>query len=96
MLAGLYRFSARGASGQRQGFLREDLVEWAKRRFDAEITIAKDGRTVNGKSMMGVMTLAAEQGSSIEVTTCGPQAAEAMQAIRELVEAGFHLNENDG
>ena len=38
VLAGLYRFSARGAGGQRQGFLREDLVEWAKRRFDAELT----------------------------------------------------------
>ncbi len=39
MLAGLYRFSARGAGGERQGFLREDLVEWAKRRFDAELTV---------------------------------------------------------
>jgi preprotein translocase subunit SecA len=39
VLAGLYRFSARGAGGQRQGFLREDLVEWAKRRFDAELTV---------------------------------------------------------
>jgi preprotein translocase subunit SecA len=39
VLAGLYRFSARGAGGQRQGFLREDLVEWAKRRFDAELTL---------------------------------------------------------
>jgi preprotein translocase subunit SecA len=39
VLAGLYRFSSRGAGGQRQGFLREDLVEWAKRRFDAELTL---------------------------------------------------------
>ncbi len=39
VLAGLYRFSAHGAGGQRQGFLREDLVEWAKRRFDAEISL---------------------------------------------------------
>jgi preprotein translocase subunit SecA len=39
VLAGLYRFSARGAGGQRQGFLREDLVEWAKRRFDADLTL---------------------------------------------------------
>jgi preprotein translocase subunit SecA len=39
VLAGLYRFSARGASGERQGFLREDLVEWAKRRFDAELSV---------------------------------------------------------
>jgi preprotein translocase subunit SecA len=39
VLAGLYRFSARGSGGQRQGFLREDLVEWAKRRFDADLTL---------------------------------------------------------
>jgi preprotein translocase subunit SecA len=39
VLAGLYRFSARGAGGERQGFLREDLVEWAKRRFNAELTL---------------------------------------------------------
>jgi preprotein translocase subunit SecA len=39
VLAGLYRFSARGAGGQRHGVLREDLVEWAKRRFDAELTL---------------------------------------------------------
>jgi preprotein translocase subunit SecA len=39
VLAGLYRYSARGAGGQRQGFLREDLVEWAKRRFGAELSL---------------------------------------------------------
>ena len=39
VLAGLYRFSARGSAGQKQGFLREDLVEWARRRFDAELTV---------------------------------------------------------
>ena len=39
MLAGLYRFSTRGASGEKQGFQREELVEWAKRRFDAELDL---------------------------------------------------------
>src|SRR4051794_11161563 len=39
VLAGLYRFSAQGSGGQRQGFLREDLVEWAKHRFGAEISL---------------------------------------------------------
>jgi phosphocarrier protein HPr len=58
--------------------------------FDAEVSISKDGETVNGRSIMGVMMLAAEQGSRIEVATRGPQAAEALEAIRALVEAGFH------
>jgi preprotein translocase subunit SecA len=39
VLAGLYRFSIRGAGGQKQGFQREDLVEWAKRRFGAELSL---------------------------------------------------------
>jgi phosphocarrier protein HPr len=65
------------------------LVQTAN-RFEAEVAIAKDGQSVNGRSIMGIMMLAAEQGSTIDVTTSGPQAAEAMEAIRELVEAGFH------
>ena len=55
--------------------------------------IAKDGQVVNGRSIMGVMMLAAEQGSNIEVTTTGPQAEESLAAISALVEAGFNLNE---
>jgi phosphocarrier protein len=65
------------------------LVETAD-RFDAEVTIAKDGQVVNGRSIMGVMMLAAEQGSSIEVVTSGRQAREALAAIRALVAAGFN------
>jgi phosphotransferase system HPr (HPr) family protein len=42
---------------------------------------------------MGVMTLAATQGSRIEVVASGPQAAEALGAIRDLVEARFHEGE---
>ena len=59
-------------------------------RFDAEVTVAKDGQVVNGRSIMGVMMLAAEQGSRIEVATTGPQATEALAAIRELIEARFN------
>jgi phosphocarrier protein len=65
------------------------LVE-AAGQFDAEVSISKDGQTVNGKSIMGVMTLAAAQGSFIEVITQGPQAAQALEAIRALVDAKFH------
>jgi phosphocarrier protein HPr len=59
-------------------------------RFDAEVMIAKDGEVVNGRSIMGVMMLAAEQGSDIEVTTSGPQGGAALDAIRALVDARFH------
>jgi phosphocarrier protein len=58
--------------------------------FDAEVMVTKDGQTVSGRSIMGVMTLAATQGSTIEVVTRGPQAAEALAAIRALLVAKFN------
>ena len=68
------------------------FVETAK-LFDAEVIVGKDGQVVNGRSIMGVMMLAAEQGSRIEVTATGPQADEALQALTELVAARFHEDE---
>jgi len=65
------------------------LVQTAN-RFDAEVLVGKDGQVVSGRSIMGVMTLAATQGSTIEVVTRGPQAAEALDAIRALVAAKFN------
>ncbi len=65
------------------------LVQTAN-RFEAEITVGKDGQVVNGRSIMGIMMLAAEQGSSIDVAATGPQAEEAVSAIRELVDARFN------
>ena len=62
-------------------------------RFQSNILVSRDDLEVNGKSIMGVMMLAAEQGSSIEVTTTGPQAEESLAAITALVEAGFNLNQ---
>lgn len=59
-------------------------------RFDAEVTVSKDGQIVNGRSIMGIMMLAAEQGSAIDVAASGPQAVEAVAALRDLVDARFH------
>ena len=59
-------------------------------RFDAEVMVSKDGQTVSGRSIMGVMTLAATQGSTIEVVTRGPQAVESLEAIRSLLDAKFN------
>jgi phosphocarrier protein len=57
--------------------------------FEAEIELAKDGLDVNGKSIMGVMMLAAECGSSIMIRAKGPDAEQAVQALAELVASGF-------
>jgi phosphocarrier protein HPr len=58
-------------------------------KYQSEITIVRDDLEVNGKSIMGVMMLAAEQGASIVVRANGPDAAEAVGAIEELVARGF-------
>ena len=57
--------------------------------FDSEITVSKDGQSVGGTSIMGLMMLAAAPGSTIEVTAKGPDAAAALAALADLVECGF-------
>jgi phosphocarrier protein HPr len=57
--------------------------------FDAAVHVIKDGQSVEGTSIMGLMTLAAAPGSTIELTADGPDAQAAMDALSELVESGF-------
>ena len=57
--------------------------------FDATITVMRDGQTVNGNSIMGLMMLGAGPGSTILVQATGKQAREALDAITELVNSGF-------
>jgi phosphocarrier protein HPr len=57
--------------------------------FSADIELAKDGVGVNGKSIMGVMMLAAECGSSITIRATGPDAEQAVEALAKLVANGF-------
>jgi phosphocarrier protein len=64
------------------------IVE-AAARFQSEIHILKDGNTVNGRSIMGLMMLAAPIGSTVMVTAEGPDAAEALKAILALFEVKF-------
>ena len=64
------------------------IVE-ASARFQSEIHVVKDGTTVNGRSIMGLMMLAASIGSEVEITAEGSDAAEALKAILALVEAKF-------
>lgn len=62
-------------------------------RFSAEVKISKDGQVVDGRSIMGVLTLAATRGSKIHVEAKGEDAEEAMRAIEKLVEKKFHEDE---
>ncbi len=59
-------------------------------RFKSAVEVRKDDLTVNGKSIMGVMMLAAECGSSMTIKTDGEDAEQAMQALLDLVADGFH------
>ena len=64
------------------------IVE-ASARFQSEIHIIKDGTAVNGRSIMGLMMLAASIGSTVMITADGPDAEEAMKGILALIEAKF-------
>ncbi len=59
-------------------------------QFDADIKILKDGLEVNGKSIMGVMMLAAEPGSEIELHINGGDEKEALKAIEDLIAKDFY------
>ena len=58
-------------------------------RFPCDVWVAKDGRRVNGKSIMGVMTLVAVRGSSISVEATGAQATECLDALEKLAADKF-------
>jgi phosphocarrier protein HPr len=58
-------------------------------RFRADIRVEKDGLEVNGKSIMGVLMLAAEHGSLLRLTAEGTDAEDAVQALSDLVIGGF-------
>lgn len=65
-----------------------EMVKTAS-RFTSDITIARDDLEVNGKSIMGVMMLAAEFGASITVRANGPDAEDAVAALAALVASRF-------
>lgn len=57
--------------------------------FDADIRVSRDGQTVAGTSIMGLMMLAASKGCGIKVQASGPQAEAAMEALSKLVTDNF-------
>ncbi|WP_296600114.1 HPr family phosphocarrier protein [Phenylobacterium sp.] len=61
--------------------------------FDAEVKVSKDGQTVDARSIMGLMMLAAGPGCAIEIEAEGPEAAQALEALTALVAARFDEDE---
>jgi phosphocarrier protein HPr len=58
-------------------------------RFRSRVTAGRDGRVMDGKSILGILLLAASQGTAIEVTAEGEDEERAMEALAALVEGGF-------
>ena len=62
--------------------------------FDAHIEVSRDGQTVGGTSIMGLMMLAAGPGCELLLVAGGPEGPEALEALVDLINAGF--GEEDG
>ena len=65
------------------------LIVKTASRFDADIFFEKDGSRVSGKSIMGLMTLAASNGSILKALVEGPDEVEALDALEELFNSKF-------
>lgn len=65
------------------------FVSKARAYPETTIRVSRDGRQADGKSLIGLLTLEALKGTTIEITTEGPQAEEALNALVELVASGF-------
>ena len=62
-------------------------------KFDAQVSFSKDGQTADGRSIMGVLTLAATQGSKIQVEASGEEAERVVRAIEKLIDNKFNEKE---
>jgi phosphocarrier protein len=65
-------------------------------RFAAHVRVARGEREVDGKSIMGLLLLAAAQGSKIRITADGPDESDAIAALCSLVERGFDEGAGEG
>jgi phosphocarrier protein HPr len=90
--SGVYQCLAEVTIVNRKGLHARASAAFVKcvEKFDAEVTVTKDGQGVPGSSIMGLMMLAAGTGSTILIETDGPDAEEALEALTTLVELGFH------
>jgi phosphocarrier protein len=58
-------------------------------RFRSQVSAGRDGRTMDGKSILGILLLGASHGTEIEVAVDGPDEVEALEALEALVASGF-------
>ena len=58
-------------------------------RFRSRVTAGRDGRVMDGKSILGILLLAASQGTALEVTAEGEDEEQAMEALAALVDSRF-------
>lgn len=65
-------------------------------QFDADVSVTRDGTSVGGTSIMGLMMLAAGPGSSILVKATGVQAREVLDALSDLIDCGFDEDNEAG
>lgn len=75
----------------REGLHARPAAEFVKlaSRFGSEVWVEKDGLEVNGKSIMGVLMLAAEPGSTLQIRAVGADAEQALEELVALVARGF-------
>jgi len=66
------------------------LLAKTANKFESDVTLEKNGQSVNGKSIMGVLMLAASQNSVLTVTVEGTDAKACLDALEALFEAGFY------
>lgn len=62
-------------------------------KFSSQVTVTNDGQTADGRSIMGMLTLGAPQGSKIQVEVTGEDADKALRAIEKLLDSRFNENE---
>jgi phosphocarrier protein len=58
-------------------------------KFNSQIRVARDTKVMDGKSIMGILLLAAARGTSLTITADGPDETSALESLVELVESGF-------
>ena len=63
-------------------------------KYKSEIFICRDEKKVNGKSILGLLVLAAESGATLKIEASGPDENEAVQALVDLVNDHFGMGEN--